>query len=85
MAALHARAESPVPDARPAKRPDGWPTRAAVEWWSPAEKAITDAMKAVEATPGGSLALTDAVILLQRARDRVADHMEGAGEKIEEE
>jgi hypothetical protein len=61
---------------RPAKRPDGWPTRTAVEWWTPAEEAIAKAMHAVEAA-GGSLALTDAVILLGKARDRVADHVEG--------
>jgi hypothetical protein len=62
---------------RPEKRPDGWPTRAAVECWSPAEKAINDAMRAVEETHGGSAALTDAVLLLAQARARVADHMEG--------
>ena len=61
---------------RPAQRPDGWPTRAAVEWRTPAEVAIVDAMYAVE-NAGGSLALTDAVILLGKARDRVADHVEG--------
>lgn len=40
-----------------------------------AEKAITDAIYAVEAA-GASPALTDAVVLLGKARDRVADHVE---------
>ena len=61
---------------RPAKRPDGWPTRSAVEWWTPAEAAIVEAMRVVE-NAGGSLALTDAVIKLGEARNRVADHVEG--------
>jgi hypothetical protein len=43
---------------------------------SPAELAITEAMHAVEKA-GASIALTDAVILLGKARDRVADHEEG--------
>ncbi len=60
---------------RPHKRPDGIPTRADVTLWSPAEKAIGDAMAAVEAA-GASPALTDAVTLLEQARDRVADHVE---------
>lgn len=73
------KAEWPKGTPRPATRPDGWPTRAAVEWWSLAEKAINDAMLAVEATPGGSPALTEAVTLLAKARSRVADHIEGKG------
>jgi hypothetical protein len=43
---------------------------------SPAELAITAAMVAVEEA-GASVALTDAVTLLAKARDRVADHVEG--------
>jgi hypothetical protein len=61
---------------RPAKRPDGIPTRADLHWMTPAEIAITDAMSAVEKA-GASVALTDAVTLLSKARDRVADHVEG--------
>jgi hypothetical protein len=61
--------------ARPAKRPDGFPTRNALEWHTAAETAITKAMDAVESA-GASVALTDAVILLSQARDRVADHIE---------
>jgi len=59
-------------------RPDGWPTRADMQHFSPAEKAIWDAQQAVEAA-GASIALTDAAILLGKARDRVADHVEGNG------
>lgn len=62
---------------RPVKRPDGIPTRIDLNWATPAEKAIRDAMYAVEAA-GGSPALTDAVMLLGRALDRVADHVETA-------
>lgn len=61
---------------RPEKREDGWPTRADMSYWSPAEKAIQDAISAVEAA-GASNALTDAVVFLGKARDRVADHVEG--------
>jgi hypothetical protein len=63
-------------DPRPAKRPDGVPTRIDRQWHTEAEKAITAAMYAVEAA-GASIALTDAVMLLSKARDRVADHVEG--------
>ena len=61
---------------RPSKRPDSIPTRIDTNWMTPAERAILDAMAAVEAA-GGSVALTDAVTLLSKARDRVADHVEG--------
>lgn len=61
---------------RPRHRPDGVPTRIDVRWYSDAEKAIAAAMAAVEAA-GASPALTDAVVLLARAKDRVADHVEG--------
>ena len=61
---------------RPTRRSDGFPTRRDMLWMTPAETAITDAMAAVEAA-GASVALTDAVILLSKARDRVADHVEG--------
>lgn len=49
------------------------PRRVDVNQHTPAEKAITEAMRAVEAA-GASPALTDAIVLLQKARDRVADH-----------
>jgi hypothetical protein len=61
---------------RPEKRPDGWPTRNDIQWFTPAELAIRAAMLAVE-NAGASTALTDAVTLLSKARDRVADHVEG--------
>lgn len=61
---------------RPSKRPDGFPTRNDVSLCSPAELAIRDAIQAVEEA-GASAALTDAVILLGKAKDRVADHVEG--------
>lgn len=54
---------------------DGMPRRIRVDLATPAEKAIRDAVAAVEAA-GASVALTDAVILLGQALDRVADHVE---------
>ena len=62
--------------ARPVRRPDGIPTRADMQWMTAAELAIREAMQAVEAV-GASVALTDAVTLLSKAQDRVADHVEG--------
>lgn len=62
--------------ARPKLRPDNIPTRIDLNWMTPAEFAILKAMEAVEYA-GGSVALTDAINLLSRARGRVADHVEG--------
>ena len=42
---------------------------------TPAEKAISDAVLAVE-DAGCDVRLTDAVILLQKARDKVADFVD---------
>ena len=50
--------------------------RCYVDLWSPAEKAIYDAVIAVEAA-GCDPRLTDAVVLLQRAKERVADFVDG--------
>lgn len=61
---------------RPSKRPDGIPTRCDMNWMTEAELSILSATRSVEAA-GASIALTDAVTLLAKARDRVADHVEG--------
>lgn len=61
---------------RPVNRPDGIPTRADLQWYTDAERAIATAMAAVETT-GASAALTDAITLLSQAKERVADHIEG--------
>lgn len=74
--ALAAWADAGRPVPRPRNRPDGVPTRCDMQWMTAAERAIVDAMRVVEAA-GGSIALTDAVTLLSKARDRVADHIEG--------
>ena len=67
---------------RPHLRPDGFPTRSDMQHWTEGEKAIWNAVQVIEHM-GGSPALTDAVNLLQRARSRVADHVEGeTGSKI---
>lgn len=57
-------------------RDDGMAARACMEYWTAAEHAIQEAVRAVESL-GASPALTDAVVLLGRARGRVADHAEG--------
>ena len=54
---------------------DGFPRRNRVDHWTPAEKAIQDAVDVVEAA-GAHPLLTDAVILLGQARDKVADFVE---------
>ena len=56
-------------------REDGGLTRHDLSLISPAELAIIAAMEAVEVS-GASVALTDAVKLLDQARNRVADHFE---------
>jgi hypothetical protein len=52
------------------------PRRARLDLFTPAERAIYDAVQAVEAV-GADVRLTDAVILLQAARDSVADYVDG--------
>lgn len=61
---------------RPHTRPDGFPTRSDTNWYSPAEAAIRNAMLEVEKA-GASRSLTEAVTLLIKAGDCVADHVEG--------
>lgn len=51
------------------------PRRAIVEKFSKGEKAIYDAIHTVE-DMGADERLTDAVILLQRAQDKVADFID---------
>jgi hypothetical protein len=58
-----------------AERQKGIPRRIDCLRHTPAEKAITEAMYAVEHA-GASTALSDAVTLLAKARDRVADHVD---------
>lgn len=60
---------------RPAKKPDGGRSRDEECFHSDAERSITNAIEAVKAA-GSSQALTDAVGLLEKARGRVADHVE---------
>lgn len=52
------------------------PRRNCVDLCTPAEKAIYDAMHAVEGA-GADVRLTDAINLLQGAKDAVADHVDG--------
>ena len=52
------------------------PRRAQLGQCTPAERAIYDAMQAVEAMPA-DVRLTDAVTLLSAAWDSVADYVDG--------
>lgn len=54
---------------------DGIPRRIRVDLYTPAETAIRNAMLAVE-DAGAHPLLTDAVILLGQAKDKVADFVE---------
>lgn len=53
------------------------PRRNRMDQWTPAEKAIFDAVQAVEAA-GAHPRLTDAVVFLGQARDAVADYVDAA-------
>ena len=66
--------EAPV-GPRDKLRPDGFPTRNDVLLMTPAEQHIWRAVSLVEAL-GASPSLTEAVVLLGRARELVADHVE---------
>ena len=55
---------------------DSFPRRINMDKWTPAERAIYDAVQAVEAA-GADVRLTRAVILLQQAREQVADYVDG--------
>lgn len=56
-------------------RPDGIPRRCDLTLMTPAELAIRDAVLAVEAA-GAHPLLTDAVVLLGEAQNKVADFVE---------
>lgn len=61
----------------PANLPDrGVPRRVCVDLLTPAEEAIRQAVLAVEALPA-DVRLTNAVILLGRAQESVADYVDG--------
>lgn len=57
---------------------NGIPRRNRIDLLTPAEKSIYDAMQEVEEI-GADIKLTDAVTLLQQARDKVADYIEEKG------
>ena len=52
-----------------------WPRRASIPHMTPAELAIRAAVQAVEEA-GCDVLLTDAVILLGQAREKVADYVD---------
>lgn len=53
-----------------------FPRRIQMQKWVPAERAINDAVQVVEGM-GADVRLTDAVVCLGAARDRVADFVDG--------
>jgi hypothetical protein len=55
-----------------------WPRRNCRDLWIPAEKAIQDTVDLVEGL-GAHPALTEAVILLGQARDKISDWAEETG------
>ncbi len=87
----NARAAIPPSIVRPApEMVNGYPRRSVLHRLTPAELAIHQAVQAVEdvvkkfnlsEVSGASEALTDAVILLGKAQDRVADHVENPEHK----
>lgn len=52
------------------------PRRNRMDQWTPAERAIYDAVQAVEDMPA-DVRLTDAVRLLDDAQNKVADYVDG--------
>lgn len=52
-----------------------WPRRSCVDLYTPAEVAISKAMEEVEKL-GADVLLTEAVILLGQAKEKVADYVE---------
>lgn len=54
---------------------DQFPRRIRMDLWTPAEKAIYEALREVEKLPPDSQ-LTEAVILLQKAKDIVSDFVD---------
>lgn len=67
---------SPLPTRR-LTMPNDWtpPRRARIDLFTPAERAIWDAVRAVEAA-GADVRLTEAVNLLHAAREKVADYVD---------
>lgn len=65
-------------------RPDGIARRADTTLMTPAELAIREAVLAVERLPPHPL-LTDAVVLLGQAQNKVADFVELPGDEGNEE
>jgi hypothetical protein len=59
------------------------PRRICMDHWIPAERAINDVKQIVEGL-GCHVALTDAVILLGQAQDKIADWAEETGNILPE-
>jgi hypothetical protein len=61
---------------------NGFPRRIRRDLWLPAERVIQEAVDLVEQL-GADVALTDAVILLGKARERVADYIDEHYDELE--
>lgn len=70
--AMPPKTESPVRSASCSEIP----RRNRMDLWSPAERAIFEAIQAVESV-GAHPLLTQAVVMLGKARDRVSDFIDG--------
>lgn len=57
---------------------DGFPRRNRIDLLTVEEKLIYDATQAVDCMPA-DVRLTEAVVLLQQAREKVADYVESIG------
>lgn len=63
--------------------PNGIPRRSFIPEWTAAEFAISNAMEEVEEL-GADVLLTEAVVLLGKAKDKVADYIEREGKQNDE-
>lgn len=69
---------------RPAKRDDGFPTRADIRYDTDAERLCRILLKLVEGM-GADVSLTNAVVHIDAARNCIADFVEGAAVPVTDE
>lgn len=65
----------PAPESPKIFMVDGFPRRARLDLYEPAEKSIHSAVEYIE-NMGADVRLTDAVIMLQKAKDKVSDYID---------
>jgi hypothetical protein len=69
---------APAPPAQKPLMVDGWPRRNRIDLYSPAERVIAEARTFVDHGPA-DVRLTEAVILLGKAMDKVSDYVDEHG------